>query len=164
MVLLFAGWFLDRHDPPKLSSFDRQAVSQLRAHGDDLSGVCCWRCFSSAFSLPTDFKNRTIYTVVTKPVRPGEIVLGRILGFTVIGTVLLAIMGAVSYVFAYRMLDHTHEVDVASLQPAGATRRQTGKNGRTSFAHGHRHDVRLDADGKGKTDTQKVISPRHRAA
>src|SRR5256885_625915 len=33
----------------------------------------------SAFSLPTDFKTKTIYTVVTKPVRAGDIVLGRIL-------------------------------------------------------------------------------------
>ena len=33
--------------------------------------------------------------VVTKPVRAGDIVLGRILGFTIVGTVLLAIMAAV---------------------------------------------------------------------
>jgi len=39
----------------------------------------------SAFSLPNDFKTKTIYTVVTKPVRAGDIVLGRILGFTIVG-------------------------------------------------------------------------------
>ena len=37
--------------------------------------------FLSSFSLPNDMKNKTIYTVVTKPVRPWEIILGRILGF-----------------------------------------------------------------------------------
>ena len=41
----------------------------------------------STFSLPTDMKNRTITTVVTKPVHTSEIVLGRIVGFTIIGTV-----------------------------------------------------------------------------
>jgi hypothetical protein len=43
----------------------------------------------SAFSLPTDFKSKTIYTVVTKPVRAGDIVLGRIVGFTIVGTLML---------------------------------------------------------------------------
>src|SRR5436853_155722 len=63
-----------------------------------------------------DIKNHTIYTIVTKPVRPGEIVLGRILGFSVIGTLMLAIMGLFSYFFVSRVLNHTHEVEVASLK------------------------------------------------
>ena len=53
--------------------------------------------FLGALSLPADIKNRTLHTVVTKPVRPSEIVLGRILGFTIVGTVLLALMGVISY-------------------------------------------------------------------
>ena len=84
--------------------------------------------FLSAFSLPADIKNRTIYTVVTKPVRPGEIVLGRILGFTAIGTLLLVVMGLVSYVFVVRVLDHTHEVEVASLK---ADPRSSGRSSAT---------------------------------
>ena len=74
VVLLFAGWFLD-----DIVARSEHAVSDVRAHGHDLSGLGPGRV-SSAFSLPADFKTRTIYTVVTKPVRPGEIVLGRILG------------------------------------------------------------------------------------
>ena len=70
----------------------------------------------SAFSLPNDFKSKTIYTVVTKPVRSGDIVLGRILGFTIVGTVLLAIMAVCSAVFVWRMLDHTHTVKIDSLE------------------------------------------------
>jgi len=70
----------------------------------------------SAFSLPADFKSKTIYTVVTKPVRAGDIVLGRILGFTLVGTVLLAMMGLISAVFVWRMLDHTHAVRIDTLQ------------------------------------------------
>ena len=42
--------------------------------------------FLSSLSLPADIKNRTLHTVVTKPVRPSEIVLGRILGFAAVGT------------------------------------------------------------------------------
>ena len=43
----------------------------------------------SALSLPADIRDRTLHTVVTKPVRKIEIVLGRVLGFVFVGTVLL---------------------------------------------------------------------------
>lgn len=66
-----------------------------------------------AFSLPNDIISKTIYTVVTKPVRASEIVLGRLVGFTVLGTVLLAIVGTLSLVFMTRGLSHTHEVTEA---------------------------------------------------
>ncbi|HEX4144886.1 MAG TPA: ABC transporter permease [Pirellulales bacterium] len=158
VVLLFAGWFLDDTSPDP-STLYLTFVLTATTYLAWALGV-----FLSAFSLPSDFKTRTIYTVVTKPVRPGEIVLGRILGFTIIGSVLLAIMGVVSYVFAYRLLDHTHEVEVASLQPAGETA-GGGLIGRTTSSHGHRHDVRLNADGTGKTDTKNghshTITARH---
>ncbi len=71
--------------------------------------------FISAFSLPNDLKNKTIYTVVTKPVRGWEIVVGRILGFCAIGTVLLALMCVFSYFFVKRGLQHSHTVDPAGF-------------------------------------------------
>src|SRR5882724_5242266 len=91
LILLFAGWFLDTksNDPATLYlSFVLTATTYL---------VLLMALFLSAFSLPADIKNHTIYTIVTKPVRPGEIVLGRILGFTMIGTLLLGVMGLLSY-------------------------------------------------------------------
>lgn len=145
LILLFAGWFLDTktNDPATLYlSFVLTATTYL---------VLLMALFLSVFSLPADIKNKTIYTIVTKPVRPGEIVLGRILGFSVIGTLLLAIMGVFSYFFVVRLLDHTHEVEVASLEPAAGS--SDGKTaGRTSLEQNHRHKVTVDADGKGATD------------
>ena len=105
----------------------------------------------SAFSLPNDFKSKTIYTVVTKPVRAGDIVLGRILGFTIVGTVLLAIMGVFSAVFVWRMLDHTHAVDVASLENDLRLRRQ-GRSARKAARRSTsstRHEVEIYPDGTG---------------
>jgi hypothetical protein len=64
----------------------------------------------SAFSLPDDIKNKTIYTVVTKPVRSTEIILGRMLGFATVGTLLLVLMGLISYFFVWRSLDHSHQI------------------------------------------------------
>ena len=146
LILLFAGWFLDTQsiDPANLYlSFVLTATTYL---------VLLMALFLSAFSLPTDIKQHTIYTVVTKPVRPGEIVLGRILGFSAIGTLLLVVMGVISYIFVARVLNHTHEVETASLAPvSGAS--DGARAGRTSAAQNHRHEVRIEADGTGSTDT-----------
>src|SRR4029079_10545738 len=110
VILLFAGCFLQTgyREPGKLFfSVVLTASTYL---------VLMIALLVSAFSLPNDFKSKTIYTVVTKPVRAGDIVLGRILGFTIVGTVLLAVMGLCSAVFVWRMLDHTHTVKIESLE------------------------------------------------
>jgi hypothetical protein len=58
----------------------------------------------SCWGLPEDIKNRTVHTVVTKPVRRSEIFLGRIVGFTCVGTILLVVMGAVGYIWIMRQI------------------------------------------------------------
>ncbi len=72
LILLFAGWFLDPGSPEPgrlYLSFVLTATSYL---------VLLLALFLSAFSLPIDIRSRTLYTVVTKPVRPSEVVLGQI--------------------------------------------------------------------------------------
>lgn len=145
LILLFAGWFLDTttNDPATLYlSFVLTATTYL---------VLLMALFLSVFSLPADLKNKTIHTVVTKPVRPGEIVLGRIIGFSLIGTVMLGIMGGISYAFVVRVLNHSHEVEIASLEPAGGDS-GGARAGRTSLSQNHRHQVTIDAEGRGATD------------
>lgn len=46
----------------------------------------------AAFSIPTDIKNLTIHTIVTKPVERFEIVLGRFLGYLGLVTAALLVM------------------------------------------------------------------------
>lgn len=145
LILLFAGWFLDSttNDPASLyMSFVLTATTWL---------VLLMALFLSALSLPADIRNKTIYTIVTKPVRAGEIVLGRILGFAIIGTLLLAVMGIFSYVFVVRALDHSHQLDVASLAPAPGDSKGA-LSGRTTLEQNHRHQVTIEADGTGQTD------------
>ena len=55
--------------------------------------------FLSATALPEDVSNRTIFTVLTKPVGRLNYLLGRILGFSLMALVLLAVMGLVSVGF-----------------------------------------------------------------
>jgi hypothetical protein len=146
LLVAFAGWFLDPGslDPARLyMSFVLTTTSYL---------VLLLALFLSALSLPADIKNRTIHTVVTKPVRASEIVLGRVLGFTAIGTALLVVMGAVSYVFVVRGLSHTHALTAATLQDAeklwsdadGADGPRVGITVRTTKAHNHQHALYLD--------------------
>jgi hypothetical protein len=125
----------------------------------------------STLSLPADIKNRTIYTIVTKPVRSAEIVLGRILGFTVVGTVLLLLMGVISYGFVARNLNHRHDLDADPAEITAALGRlaEGGEGeggpgivweGETTRNRGHRHQLRLDpnelaAGGRLTTDTEQ---------
>lgn len=140
VIIMFAGWFLDRRaaNPAQLYiSFVLTATNYL---------VLLLGLFLSTFSLPADIKNRTIYTIVTKPVRATEIILGRILGFSLIGSIILAVLGLLSYQFVVRGLDHQHQV--ASIS-------QDGRTGETDEGSFHRHTFRLGPDGKGVTDEVK---------
>lgn len=156
VILLLAGWFLnpDSGDPARLYiSFVLTATNYL---------VLALALFISAFSLPQDIENRTIYTIVTKPVRATEIVLGRMLGFVAVGTLMLVPMGLASYIFVIRGLDHSHlevvdaeEVDGQVTGETDYVRKHShqftidaGETlGLTDFARGHRHVVTRNPDG-----------------
>jgi ABC-type transport system involved in multi-copper enzyme maturation permease subunit len=129
LILMFAGWFLDPNsqDPAELY----------------LDFVLWWTnlllvflaIFLSTFSLPNEIKNRIIYTVVTKPVRAGEIVMGRIVGFTAICTAILAVMALLSYLFVTRSLRHSHEIVATEVNESGF--------GRTTIEQDHQHEFRI---------------------
>ena len=143
LLLLFGGWFLDvesTHPARLYLSFVLTASSYL---------VLGLAMFLSAFSLPNDIKARTIYTVVTKPVRAHEIILGRIVGFIFVGTVLLLFMGSVSYFFVVRGLDHDHSIraDETVLDKKSKIR-----SGETSVESFHQHEFVVDEAGNGRTD------------
>ena len=154
LIVLFAGWFLDPKsvNPGKLYlGFILGATNLL---------VCMVTLVLSVFSLPADIKAKAIQTVTTKPVRTGEIVLGRILGFSIVGTVLLAIMGLIGWGFVVRSVSHGHTVaveDTIELKDVGGS--VTGFEGRSSLDRGHRHRIELDAAGNGWTDN--VQGHRH---
>ena len=150
-ILLFAGWFLDpsSENPARLyMSFVLTLSSYL---------LLLLVLFLSSMSLPTDIKNRTIHTVVTKPVRASEIVLGRIVGFTAMGTLLLGAMCLISYVFVERGLNHTHHVVLSDLKADSAATAdgKTVWRGKTSTAQRHQHEVRIDSAGHARLETER---------
>jgi hypothetical protein len=146
LLLLFAGWFLDPasdHPARLYISFVLTATERL---------MLAMAILLSTFSLPNDIKNRTIYTVVTKPVRATEIVLGRALGFCVVNTALLVLMGAISWGFVVRGLNHTHTIDPVDLELMASADASGAVTGETSFDSRHRHELTVGPDGMGRTD------------
>ncbi len=149
VVLMLAGWFLDpgSTNPGRLYlSFVMTATSYL---------VLLLALFLSVFSLPGDMKSKTLHTVVTKPVRHSEIILGRVIGFTLVCTVLLAMMGGMSYLFVVRGLHHQHTLAAADLHPVGGESDEAETEvplvGDTSNQHSHRHEVYVDPSGATRT-------------
>lgn len=156
LVFLFAGWFLDvRSDDPAhlYLSFVLTTTGYL---------VIVLGLFLAAASIPADIKSKTIYTIVTKPVRAGELVVGRILGFVAVITVLLAVMGVISYLFVVRGLDHRHAVvpdSVTALPPRGEDEASPGWEGTTTLNSHHRHTWTTDLEGHGRTN--RVMGHEH---
>jgi ABC-type transport system involved in multi-copper enzyme maturation permease subunit len=148
VILMFAGWFLDPTTPDPGTLYMRFVMSWTTYL------MVLLALFISAFSLPTDIKNRTITTVVTKPVRTAEIVLGRVIGFVLIGTALLALMGLASYVFVVRSLAHTHEIRAEDITESALEKGhlKPGRIGTTQKSQNHEHDVILREDGTLETD------------
>tara|TARA_Y100001933_G_scaffold244592_1_gene274460 strand:+ start:11623 stop:13755 length:2133 start_codon:yes stop_codon:yes gene_type:complete len=139
IVLMFASWNLAPNS-------DQPAVIYLNFVLTAATYIMLpVAVFTAAFSLPQDIKNHTIYTVVTKPVRPSEIVLGRILGFSVVGSGLLLAMGTASYIFVVRGLDHTHQITEEDLLPETHRGRIVNFQGETSNNDRHRHSVDIEA-------------------
>lgn len=143
VILLFGGWFLN----PNADNVAKLYISFVMTGTSYL--ILLLGLFLSCFSLPNDIKNKTVQTIVTKPVRCTEIVLGRVLGFTAVGTVLLALMGVLSYVFVTRGIDHVHETKELASNNTGKTTEDA--------LHQHTFNLAQDEDGNlvGKTDFQK---------
>lgn len=99
-LMMFAGWFLDSGLRADLQvknavSFALTTVSWLTI--PVLLLLSCW-------GIPEDIRVRSLHTVVTKPVRRNEIVMGRILGFSTVAAGIVAMMGVVGYVWVRRQV------------------------------------------------------------
>ena len=91
VLILFAALFIKK-DSPHPGQLYIQVVLNFTIYLAMLFSLVL-----SALSLPADIRDRTLHTVVTKPVRKIEIVLGRVLGFVFVGTILLFGIGLISY-------------------------------------------------------------------
>ena len=69
-------------------------------------------------------------------------------------------MGLVCYLFVTRGLNHTHQVDVSSLKAmtdvAPNDKGFVPMTGRSTFNSRHRHDLIINASGKGRLEVNKA--------
>ncbi len=101
VLFLFAGWFL--------SDVTADAELQVKNYVSFVLRTITWLILPVAlllacWGLPEDIKARSLHTVVTKPVRRHEIVLGRMLGYSAISLLVLAGMAVIGYVWINRQM------------------------------------------------------------
>ena len=146
VLLMFAGWFIDPTNKNPAALY----LNFVLTTTDYL--VLLLVLFLSTLSLPAEFKSKTIFTVVTKPVRPSEIILGRILGLTAVGSAILIFMAVLSYFFVSMSLNHTHKlIDNEDITHEAAVENVSPDtvvaHGKTQVTNGHFHEVEEYADG-----------------
>jgi hypothetical protein len=96
IVFLFAGWFIPYKPEDQVRTYVEVVYFGM--------SVLLWLTGSllGAFSIPRDVRDQTIHTIVTKPVERFEIVLGRMLGYAGLLTVVLAVLTGLSLVYVVR--------------------------------------------------------------
>lgn len=149
VVMLFAGWFLE----PNADQPAKLYISFVLTTSNYLALIMA--ALLSAFSLPSDIATKTIYTIITKPVRAGEILLGKIVGFSSLVGLMLAAMCVISYVFVVRGMAHEHNVTVADLTEERLPNSDIYLyRGVTTRANGHVHPFTVDSQGQGETEVE----------
>ncbi len=112
LLFMFAGWFLGESNidtPAKpYISFVLTAIRWMIIPVALL--LSCW-------GLPADIKARSLHTVVTKPVRRSEVVLGRMLGYSFVITIAVLVMGTVGYIWLRRTVPPDAQKQMISRVP-----------------------------------------------
>jgi hypothetical protein len=117
ILFMFGSWFL--------SAADEKADIQIERHVVFVFTAISWLILPvilmlACWGIPEDIKARSMHTVVTKPVRRVEIVLGRMLGFSLVASFIVALMGIVGYFWIERQLSaHVHERMVCKVPVYG---------------------------------------------
>lgn len=114
ILFMFAGWFIGSAGP--------RSDLQMSVYVSFVFSTMTWLILPvilllSCWGLPIDIKARSLHTVTTKPVKKSEILLGRILGYVVVGTFVLGIMGVVGYIWVVRQIPADAQSQLISRVP-----------------------------------------------
>ncbi len=96
LIFLFADWFVSYKAENQIRNYVRVVYWSIMPLFLLTAGLL------GAFSIPTDVKNQSIHTIVTKPVEKFEIVLGRFIGYGILLTVGLAVIAGLSLIYVVR--------------------------------------------------------------
>ena len=112
VLFMFAGWFIgDTSDATPAKPYISFVMTTIRWMLLPVAVLlACW-------GLPADIKDRSLHTVVTKPVRRSEVVLGRIGGYVFVVSILLLVVGAVGYAWVRRVVPERSQRQLISRVP-----------------------------------------------
>jgi hypothetical protein len=128
MLFMFAGFFLN--------SPTRDLDAAAKPFIAFILTTIQWMCLPvalllSCWGLPTDIKDRSLHTVVTKPVRRSEVVIGRVLGYCAVVTSFLVVMSVLGYVFILREVPQRAKSQLVSRVPVYGTVKFLTREGET---------------------------------
>jgi hypothetical protein len=123
LVILFGSWFLESRPEDQVRTYVQVVYYAMTPL------LLVTAALLASFSLPADIKNQTIHTIVTKPVERFEIILGRFLGYTLLMTLVLLGMTAVSLLYMFRQFDKEAEESLRARVPVRGDLRFEGTKG-----------------------------------
>lgn len=131
LLLLFAGWFLTKSNT--------DAEMQLSVHVSFVLSAISWLILplvllQACWGIPDDIRARSLHTVVTKPVRRHEVLLGRILGFSIVGLTALLLMSAAGLVWIDRQIPDSARERLVARVPLYGDIRWKSREGEITFA------------------------------
>lgn len=138
LLFMFGSWFIsDSGERPEMQAivhitFVLKAITWLTVPVVLL--LACW-------GLPNDIKQRSLHTVVTKPARRSEVLMGRILGFSAIGTLILVVMGVAGYIWIKRQVPDRAQSLLVARVPVYGELTFTDRNGNPSQAGVNTGDI-----------------------
>lgn len=127
VLFMFGGWFL--------SNTNAREELQLSVYVSFMLTAIGWLIFPvalilSCWGLPEDIRLRSLHTVVTKPVKRSEIVLGRMLGFATVGTLVIGIMSVLGYFWINRQVPESVQSRLIARVPVYGSLGYKNKEGK----------------------------------
>jgi ABC-type transport system involved in multi-copper enzyme maturation permease subunit len=99
VVLMFASWFIQSKSEDQVRTYVQVVSFSMSVLLLLVAGLL------AAFGIPTDMKQQTIHTIVTKPVERFELIVGRFLGYMMLLTLVLIVVSAVGLLYVLRGID-----------------------------------------------------------
>lgn len=112
LLFMFAGWFIG----------DAKESTPAKPYVSFVMTTTRWMLLPvavllSCWGLPADIRDRSLHTVVTKPVRRSEVVLGRIAGYVVVMTTLLIGVSLTGFLWVRRVVPERAQRQLVSRVP-----------------------------------------------
>lgn len=140
ILFMFAGWFL--------SSSNLAPEFQVKVYVSFVLRAISWLVLPvvlllSCWGIPEDIRVRSMHTVVTKPARRLEIVIGRMMGYSFVGLVVLGVMSLVGWGWINRQLPAAAKSQLICRQSIEGTLTFLDREGNPSEKGINVGDIRL---------------------